>query len=268
MFFFSITIFFPFPVLFIYFLNILAIGSNNFLFVPFEINFFFGSHGFLFALRGFSFSKGSVVTIFSFFLLNQLFLTGPMEKNSGTSGSFLFLEPQASKPQLGSLIGTLRLLSRVHAVSLLFFHPRFIDLLFFMLLSFSPLGFLSTPAPCSVFTECCLCSLFSSFCFYHHLPFLPSLSFFSSSLCCHYPVPLTCSLIIKNLVSCPLFLFYSLVYIYNMLSIFPSILFSSFSPLPSRSLPSFHYLRSCWSTLASSLLFCSCLGLFCFLFCD
>jgi hypothetical protein len=137
----------------------LAIGSNNFLFVPFEINFFFGSHGFLFALRGFSFCKGSVVTIFSFFLLNQLFLTGPMEKNSGTSGSFLFLEPQASKPQLGSLIGTLRLLSRVHAVSLLFFHPRFIDLLFFMLLSFSPLGFLSTPAPCSVFTECCLFSV-------------------------------------------------------------------------------------------------------------
>lgn len=77
MFFFSITIFFPFPVLFIYFLNILAIGSNNFLFVPFEINFFFGSHGFLFALRGFSFCKGSVLTIFFFFLLNQLFLTGP-----------------------------------------------------------------------------------------------------------------------------------------------------------------------------------------------
>ena len=159
MFFFSITIFFPFPVLFIYFLIILAIGSNNFLFVPFEIIFFFGSHGFLFALRGFSFCKGSVVTIFSFFLLNQLFLTGPMEKNSGTSGSFLFLEPQALKPQLGSLIGTLRLLSRVHAVSLLFFHSRFIDLLFFMLLSFSPLGFLSTPAPCSVFTECCLFSV-------------------------------------------------------------------------------------------------------------
>ena len=75
------------------------------------------------------------------------FSQGPMEKNSGTSGSFLFLEPQASKPRLGSLIGTLRLLSRVHAASLLFFHPRFIYLLFLMLLSFSPLGFLSTPAP-------------------------------------------------------------------------------------------------------------------------
>lgn len=48
-----------------------------------------------------------------------------MEKNSGTSGSFLFLEPQASKPQLGSLIGTLRLLSCVHAASLLFFSSAF-----------------------------------------------------------------------------------------------------------------------------------------------
>jgi hypothetical protein len=82
-----------------------------------------------------------------------------MEKNSGTSASFLFLEPQASKPRLGSLIGTLLLLSRVDAASLLFFHQRIIYLLLFMLLSFSPLGFLSTPAPvlCSQNVVCLLC---------------------------------------------------------------------------------------------------------------
>lgn len=196
-----------------------------------------------------------------------------MEKNSGTSASFLFLEPQASKPRLGSLIGTLRLLSRVHAASLLFFHPRFIYLLLFMLLSFSPLGFLSTPAPCSVFTECCLSSLSSSFCFHHHLPFLPSLSFFNSSLYCHYPVPLSFSLIIKKLVSCPLFLFYSLVYIYNVLSIFPSILLFSFSPpLSISTFPSlFAFLLvippffPSLLLLSQSLLFSSIL--FCFLFC-
>ncbi len=196
-----------------------------------------------------------------------------MEKNSGTSASFLFLEPQASKPQLGSLIGTLRLLSCVHAASLLFFSSAFyLFIIIYAALLFAT-RFPVNTSPCSVFTECCLSSLSSSFCFHHHLPFLPSLSFFSSSLCCHYPAPLTCSLIIKNLVSCPLFLFYSLVYISNVLSIFPSILLFSFSPpLSISTFPSLFAFLLVISPffpslllLSQSLLFSSIL--FCFLFC-
>ena len=182
-------------------------------------------------------------------------------------GVFCFWNPRLQNPNLApSSVLSVFFLASMPCHS--YFFIRVLLIYYFLCCSPFRLSVSCQHQPPVLCSQNVVCSLFSSFCFYHHLPFLPSLSFFSSSLCCHYPVPLTCSLIIKNLVSCPLFLFYSLVYIYNMLSIFPSILFSSFSPLPSRSLPSFHYLRSCWSTLASSLLFCSCLGLFCFLFCD
>ena len=273
MFFFSITIFFPFPVLFIYFLNILAIGSNNFLFVPFEINFFFGSHGFLFALRGYSFCKGSVVTIFLFFLLNQLFLTGPHGEELWYKCEFFVFGTAGFKtPTWLPHRYSPSSFSRRCRVTPIFSSAFYLFIIIYAALLFAT-RFPVNASPCSVFTECCLSSLSSSFCFHHHLPFLPSLSFFSSSLCCHYPVPLSFSLIIKKLVSCPLFLFYSLVYISNVLSIFPSILLFSFSPpLSISTFPSlFAFLLvippffPSLLLLSQSLLFSSIL--FCFLFC-